>query len=136
MHIEVNGVPGDGTVLLDTGVGVGYLTAPAGSIPQPYANCSNNEPHCAPSNTEIKVSFPGTTADVASFNYRLDSDDPMRPSQVVVVGQDDGKVFYNTSRRVLQGLDYIYDAKNGYVGFRWKNAPGTNGSVNVAPSSP
>jgi hypothetical protein len=132
MHIEVNGVAGDGTVLMDTGVGVGYLTAPAGSIPQPYAACANDQPHCAPPDTQIKVSLPGATDAVISFSYRLDSDNPMRPSEVVVVRQDDGKVFYNTSRRVLQGLDYIYDAKNGFVGYRWKDVPGTDGFVNAA----
>lgn len=133
MRIEVNGVSGTGNVLIDTGVGVGYLTAPAASIPLPYAACADDRPRCAPSDTEIKVSLPAATGETMNFRYRLDSGDPMRPTEVVVVGEDDGKVFYNTSRRVLQGLDYVYDAENGFVGFRWKNAPGTDGSVNVTP---
>jgi outer membrane autotransporter protein len=131
MRIGVNGVYGDGNVLMDTGVGTGYLKAPDNSIPRPYAWCSDGVRDCAHPSTLIEVALPGETGETAFFQYRLTGADPMSPTEVVVVDQTGNDIFYNTSRYVLQGLDYIYDAENGFVGYRWKNTAGTDGHVNV-----
>lgn len=131
MGISVNGTQGNGTVLMDTGVGVGYLTPPAGAVVGPLVSCGVVGGHnCAPNGTTIAVTLPGQTGTTAFFQYVIGDGSAMQPV-AVSVDNTGGGVFFNTSRYVLQGLDYIYDAQNGLVGYVWKNAPSTTGNVNV-----
>ncbi|MEI9900299.1 MAG: autotransporter-associated beta strand repeat-containing protein, partial [Hyphomicrobium sp.] len=128
MDIDVNGARGSGNVLMDTGVGVGYLNPPGAAVIGPLVQCpGTTDVRCAPNGTHIAVSLPGQTGEVALFRYDIGSGNVMQPEGVIV---DDGSdVFFNTSRYVLQGLDYIYDAANGFIGYRWSGAADTDGHV-------
>ncbi len=128
MEIDVNGAHGTGNVLMDTGVGLGFLTPPAGAIPSLVA-CPSGGFECAPDGTHIAVSLPGQTGETAFYRFDVGVSNPTKSVAVIVV--DGSSIFFNTSRYVLQGLDYIYDATNGFVGYRWKNTAGTDGFVNV-----
>jgi hypothetical protein len=52
----------------------------------------------------------------------------MQPADVVVV--HDPQPFLNSSRHFLSGMNFIYDAAGGYVGFQWTGgASGSSGFV-------
>lgn len=72
MTVSANGVSGTGTVLMDTGVGIAYLTPPAGSSVGPLAACPSSVlPQCAPNGTVVKLYLPDQSAPVAAYSFVL-----------------------------------------------------------------
>jgi hypothetical protein len=110
MTVSVNGVEGDGTILMDTGINYMFLSPPAGS------GLVHGER--APMGTAIAIAMPDARHAGARYAFSVgDSSNPMHPEKVEVV-RDRG-VFVNTGRMFLEGFDYLYDAAGGYVGYRW-----------------
>jgi len=112
--------PACGTVLPDTGVTGMFLTLPAGEE-QASAGVSGTD-RTLPSGSKVTISLaPGTsTPGIASYSFRVgDVADPLAPSRVTLVGRGDRPTFVNTSVRLLNGFDYLFDADNGIVGYRW-----------------
>ena len=48
-----------------------------------------------------------------------DAANPLTPGRVVLLERGDQPTFVNTSLRLLNGFDYLFDADNGIVGYRW-----------------
>jgi len=133
MTVSVNGVSGTGTVLMDTGVGIAYLTPPVGSSVGPLAACpSTGLRQCAPNGTVVTLYLPDQSAPVAVYSFVVgQSDNPLRPDDVVMV--NGSAVLLNTRRHFLGGFDLIYDEADGFVGYRWTgNASGARGGMNAA----
>jgi hypothetical protein len=47
-----------------------------------------------------------------------DAANPLTPGRVVLLERGDQPTFVNTSLRLLNGFDYLFDADNGIVGYR------------------
>jgi len=110
-----------GTVLPDTGVSVMYLTVPPDQE-QDSAISAGAGRILAPG-TKVTISLaPGTSARgvISGYSFRVgDTADPLAPGRVILVGRGDRPTFVNTSVRLLNGFDYLFDADNGIVGYRW-----------------
>ena len=135
MDITVNGTTGPGNLLIDTGVTDAYLVPPPGATFGPLFVCPLTvpPPRCAPDGTSIAVLVPGQGGGQAmAYNFQLGPGitppSPMEPDDVIIALTGTS---FNTSRHVLSGLDYIYDAENGFVGYHWLNTAGATGSVNI-----
>jgi hypothetical protein len=122
MAVSVDGVVGDGTILMDTGINYMFLSAPAGTPLEPGTR--------APAGTKIAVYLPDRRSPQPAF-YAFtvgERGNPLRPEKVEVV-RDRG-VFVNTGRMFLEGFDYLYDAAGGYVGYGWnRRLSGSLGGV-------
>jgi hypothetical protein len=111
MTVSIDGVEGDGTILMDTGINYMFLSPPDGTR---LAHGTR-----APTGTKLAIYLPNRRSPQPAF-YTFsvgDSRNPMQPDKVEVV-RDRG-VFVNTGRMFLEGFDYLYDAAGGYVGYRW-----------------
>ena len=73
--------------------------------------------------------MPNAANPVASYSFTVGQNaHPMHPPVVVVV--HDPQPFLNSSRHFLSGMNFIYDAAGGYVGFQWTGgAGGSDGFV-------
>jgi hypothetical protein len=111
MAVSVDGVVGNGTILMDTGINYMFLSAPAGTPLEPGTR--------APVGTKIAVYLPDRRSPQPAFySFTVgERGNPLRPEKVEVV-RDRG-VFVNTGRMFLEGFDYLYDAAGGYVGYGW-----------------
>ena len=57
----------------------------------------------------------------------------MQPDQVVIAN-DPSEVFLNTSAHFLNGMNFIFDPTNGYVGYQWTgNTSSSDGFVTSVP---
>ena len=111
MAVAVDGVVGDGTILMDTGINYMFLSAPAGTRLEHGTR--------APAGTKIAVYLPDRRSPQPAF-YTFsvgERGNPLQPDRVEVV--HDHGVFVNTGRTFLEGFDYLYDALGGYVGYGW-----------------
>jgi hypothetical protein len=120
MTVSVNGIPGNGHVLMDTGVGDAFLSPPSNADVGTLVDCpGSTRQQCAPDGDVIGVYLPDQTNPVAYYNFTVgQADNPMSPVSVTVVNDATG-VFLNTSRHVLGGINFIYDNTNGYIGYIW-----------------
>ncbi|WP_267211619.1 pepsin/retropepsin-like aspartic protease family protein [Chelatococcus asaccharovorans] len=112
------GEPACGTALIDTGVSDMYLTVPpdreAGFVTQ------GDHGRTLVPGTKVSVTFsarPSNDAPGYLFTAGMGSD-PLAPSRIILVGGKDRPPFVNTSVHILNGFDYLYDADEGYAGFR------------------
>ena len=130
MTITVNGASAAGHLLMDTGVNTAYLSPPSGAPLGALGGCQEaRSDRCAPPGTKVTVAVPNAVNPVASYSFIVGEDgNPMQPGDVVVV--HDPAPFLNTSRHFLSGMNFIYDAAGGYVGFQWTGGAGAgNGFV-------
>jgi hypothetical protein len=132
MAVSVDGVEGNGTILMDTGINYMFLSPPAGTPLVPGTR--------APIGTKIAVYLPDRrTPQPAFYAFTVgERSNPSQPEKVEVVG--DRGVFVNTGRLFLEGFDYLYDAAGGYVGYGWNRrlgatAGGVTPGLSVAPVS-
>jgi hypothetical protein len=118
MTVSVDGVEGDGTILMDTGINYMFLSPPAGT--------GLVHGMRAPAGTRIAISLPDSRHPSAHYAFTTgDAGNPLHPEKIEVV-RDRG-VFVNTGRMFLEGFDYLYDAASGFVGYRWNGR--LNGSL-------
>jgi hypothetical protein len=130
MTVSVDGVAGDGTMLMDTGINYMFLSPPAGTPLAPGTR--------AAAGTKIAVYLPARlTPQPAFYAFTIgERANPLQPEKVEVV--HDGGVFVNTGRLFLEGFDYLYDAAGGYVGYGWNRRlsgayGGVTPSLSLAP---
>lgn len=109
MAVMVDGIVGNGTILVDTGINYMFLSPPEGTRLERGRH--------APAGTRIGVFIPGhRNPPAVYYGFTVGTrDNPMHPERVEVV--HDRGVFVNTGRMFLEGFDYLYDAAGGYVGF-------------------
>ncbi len=105
-----------GTALVDTGVTTMYLTLP----PAQLTGQTQPNPAGVPtptSGTALRIAF-GPGGSGPSYAFRAgDQTNPSAPHAIILVNRP-GTVFVNTSVRLLNRFDYLYDADGGFVGFR------------------
>lgn len=131
MTISVNGVSGDGHILMDTGVDTAYLSPPHEAKLGKLVECKrNSKAECLPKGSVIEVFLPNKTNPVACYTFKIEEEDNlMQPHGVHVLKNPN--VFFNSSRHVLGGMNFIYDNTNGYVGYIWNGHSGKHiGYVN------
>jgi hypothetical protein len=119
MTITVNRASAEGHLLMDTGVNTAYLSPPPAAPLGTLGGCqAARSDRCAPPGTKVTVAVPNAANPVASYSFTVGEDsNPMQPGDVVMV--HDPAPFLNTSRHFLSGMNFIYDAAGGYVGFQW-----------------
>ena len=73
--------------------------------------------------TKVTISLvPDAQARGAVSDYTFavgDAADPLAPGRVILLERGDQPTFVNTSLRLLNGFEYLFDAENGIVGYRW-----------------
>jgi hypothetical protein len=111
MAVSVDGIEGNGTILMDTGIRYMFLSPPAGT--------SLVHGTRAPPGTKIAIYLPDRrTPQPAFYTFTVgERSNPLQPERVEIVL--DRGVFVNTGRMFLEGFDYLYDAAGGYVGYGW-----------------
>jgi hypothetical protein len=111
MTVSVDGVEGDGQILMDTGINYMFLSPPQGTRLQRGSR--------APSGTQIGIFLPDRRhPQPASYSFTVgERGNPMHPERIDVV--HDAGIFVNTGRMFLEGFNYLYDAAGGYVGYGW-----------------
>jgi hypothetical protein len=124
--ISVNGhMPAAcGTVLPDTGSTVMFLTLPPdqqqGVV---LTGAPRPDRRIVGLGTKVTISLvPDAQARNAVSEYTFtvgDAADPLAPGRVILLERGDQPTFVNTSLRLLNGFDYLFDAENGIVGYRW-----------------
>lgn len=109
--------PACGTVLVDTGVTVMYLSVPEDQSDGLEHVDVHGHPVLA-DGTELQI-LPGPGDAAPSYGFRVGAEkDPLVPEEVVLVGSGRRPPFVNTTVRALNAYDYAYDADAGLVGFR------------------
>jgi hypothetical protein len=113
--------PACGTVLPDTGLALMFLALPPDRVDSLALPAGGDR--TLPAGTKVTITLaPGGPGGKARAAYSFavgDLADPLTPRRVVVVGHGDRPTFVNTGVHVLNGFDYLYDADQGIVGYRW-----------------
>ena len=121
---------------MDTGVDTGFLTPPAGSNLGTLVECPDSTlVECLPPGDVIGIYLPNETNPVAFYSFTTDlNGNPMQPDGVHNVSGS--SVFFNTSRHVLGGINFLYDNTNGYIGYIWNGHSSSSiGYVHPATTS-
>lgn len=126
MTISTNGVSGNGNILMDTGVSPGYLSPPVNANLGTLVTCPDSLlVECVPDGEVIGVYLPNQANPVAFYTFTTgEAGNLMEPHGVHVVGDSD--VFFNSSRHVLGGINFIYDNTDGYIGYIWNGLSGSD----------
>ncbi len=135
MTIVINGTPADGNLLMDTGVDTAFVVPPANAVIGTLVQCPDSTRiECAPDGTIFEVYLPDQSNPIAYYKFTIGSSgNPMEPNGAHIQGASTN-VFLNTSRHFLDGMNMIYDNKNGYVGYVW-NSLSSNSVGFVDPAS-
>jgi hypothetical protein len=112
--------PACGTVLPDTGLTPMFLALPPDQVEGRALPAGNDR--TLPPGTKVTITLapavPGGKP-TASYSFATgDTDNPLAPRRVILVGQGDRPTYVNTGVHVLNGFDYFYDADVGLVGYR------------------
>jgi hypothetical protein len=107
--LSINAVmpPACGSLLVDTGVASAFMTVPEQQAP-------GNQ--LQPGDT-VAVSLPHEDGFSPLYTFSVDDGSPLTPDRIHLrVARE--RVFLNTSFHFLNGFDVLFDADEGYVGFR------------------
>jgi len=118
--ISINGMTpaACGSLLMDTGVTTMYMTVPDDQAP-PDSRTRDGRSPTLRVGTQVTISVPGEEKATARYTFKLGDDgNALAPAHLVLVDRARAP-FVNTSVRLLNGFDYLYDADVGYVGLRW-----------------
>ena len=112
-----------GVSLVDTGVTGMYLTLPPAAAGASRAKTDKGEATLA-DGTKLGFVFagtPGANGATGSASYAFTVGQPGNPLSpgFLILSTDRPQPFVNTSVRFLNGFDYLYDADDGMVGYRW-----------------
>jgi hypothetical protein len=118
--ISVNGAKpaACGSLLMDTGVTVMYLTVPESQAPADIRTVRGLGPTLV-AGTKLTISIPAEGSPQALYTFAVGDDlNPLAPGRLNLVERS-RPPFVNTSVRFLNGFDFLYDADGGFVGLRW-----------------
>lgn len=126
MTITANGVGGPGNILMDTGVDTAFFVTPPNVNLGPLVQCPDSTlTECVGNGNVIGVYLPNQASPTAFYTFTVgETGNLMQPDGVHVVGGS--KTFFNTSRHILGGINFIYDNSNGYIGYIWNGLSGSN----------
>jgi len=100
--------PACGSMLVDTGVGDMYMSAPPAQIPA--------DP--LPDGTSVEIRLGDAAASESLYSFAVgDPASRLAPSRIFL-NPSPSRVFVNTGFHLLHGFDYLYDADGGYAAFR------------------
>ncbi|PPE81103.1 hypothetical protein C3941_04770 [Kaistia algarum] len=100
--------PACGSMLMDTGVGDMYMSAPPSQIPAKPL----------PDGTSVAISLGSAEASQPLYSFTVgDPASRLAPSRIFLSASDK-RSFVNTGFHLLYGFDYLYDADGGYAAFR------------------
>lgn len=106
-----------GTMLLDTGVSVMYLTLPPAQtdgLDMPGLRGGR----VVMDGASLAIA-PGEGQPAPAYGFTVgDRGNPVTPARVILVGRGDRPAFVNTTVRALNAFDYLFDADAGEAGFR------------------
>lgn len=103
--------PACGTMLIDTGVSTMYMTVPSTQAPVGAKTL--------PPQQEVAIALGDASSSSPLYTFRTDDpESTMAPNAVVLRVSDTAAPFVNTSVNFLNGYDYLYDAGEGFIGFR------------------
>ncbi len=109
--------PACGTVLMDTGVDTMYLTLPAPQLEGQTVLAPDGKT-VLPPGARLKIELLGHGTGPAYDLVVGNAGDPVAPVRVILVPREGPVTFVNTSVRLLNRFDYLFDADGGYAGFR------------------
>ncbi|HYE00297.1 MAG TPA: hypothetical protein VEH84_13000 [Alphaproteobacteria bacterium] len=123
MCVQVNDSPCmAGTVLVDTGIPQSYLTVPTATafqtVKAPDASMKSVMIDVLANGTKVAVQIPDATAPAGGESFVVGGGSPVEPLQVIPWRSDTRPVFINTGRHFLRQTQFLYDAKNGYIGLK------------------
>ncbi|GLK74206.1 hypothetical protein ACFSKM_18240 [Ancylobacter dichloromethanicus] len=107
-------LPACGTVLIDTGVSVMYMTVPAAQAPSVQGTAAEGT---LPPGTQVAISVGEEGSAFPLYSFAAGDGSPLAPDAIHLRVADD-RVFVNTSYHLLNGFDMLFDGEGGYVGFR------------------
>ncbi|MFG1184969.1 MULTISPECIES: hypothetical protein [Xanthobacter] len=106
-----------GTLLLDTGVSIMYLTLPPAQT-DGLAVPGLRGGRVVADGASLAIS-PGAGQPAPAYSFTVgDRSNPVTPERVILVGRGDRPPFVNTTVRALNAFDYLFDADAGEAGFR------------------
>ncbi len=113
-----------GTLLPDTGSTVMFLTVPPDQQQEVViTGAPRPDRRIVGPGTRVTISLvPDASArgTVSEYSFVVgDAANPLTPGRVVLLERGDQPTFVNTSLRLLNGFDYLFDADKGIVGYRW-----------------
>lgn len=119
MTVCVNGVCGNGMSVMDTGITNAIINPPSGVNVGALINCPDTQQaKCVDDGNMFSVYYPNQKHPVAFYTFTTgQTDNPMQPNSVAF--QNRPTIYWNTSRHLIGGMNFIYDNKNGYAGFIW-----------------
>lgn len=107
--------PACGSLLLDTGVIRSFLTVPEAQLSGLLAPDGRS---ALADGVRVDI-LPAEGASEPRYGFAVGNRaDPAAPEAVIVVPRPGAPAFFNTSVRVLNTYDYLFDADKGVVGFR------------------
>ncbi|ARQ03074.1 hypothetical protein CAK95_19880 [Pseudorhodoplanes sinuspersici] len=109
--IALNGrtPPACGSMLMDTGVSAMFMTVPpdqAGAVTRTLPDGTN---------VSVRIGAPENSSEL--YQFTVGSTSPLAPDGIHL-RVSPTRVFVNTSYRLLNGFDVLYDADGGYAAFR------------------
>ncbi len=115
-----------GSLLVDTGISHSYITVPTSvryaTAREPDASARKVMIDVLAKGTEVQISVPGPvgggSAPVVQTRYRVGGSDPITPYQVIPWSSDSRPPFVNTGRHFLRQYQFLYDARQGYIGLK------------------
>ena len=101
--------PACGNMLVDTGVAAMFMTAPPAQTGAMTGTLATG--------TEVSIRLGTAEQSSELYRFTVGGQSPLAPDRIHLrVSRD--RVFVNTSFRLLNGFDMLYDADGGYAGFR------------------
>lgn len=107
--------PACGTALIDTGVTTMYLTLPPAQLADRTLGTTSGQTLAR--GAELKVAFGAPGSDLG-YAFRAGEGHHLAAPVSIVLVNRTNRVFVNTSVRLLNAFDYLYDAQEGFVGLR------------------
>jgi hypothetical protein len=134
--ISVNGsTPACGDMLVDTGITTMFLTVPEQEIASALRRGANRAITLA-AGSKVAIAAGATEGPEARYWFAVgDRRNPLAPERITFVRRS-GKAFVNTGVHFLNGFDYLFDADEGRVGFRWTgHSPAQQGEISADRSA-
>lgn len=117
ISVDGRAPPACGTALIDTGVTTMFLTLPPAQLADRTHQGKAGMPLSLAPGAGLAVTF-GAPGSTLGYGFRAgDAGDPVAPGAIVLANRP-GRVFVNTGVRLLNAYDYLYDAEEGFSGFR------------------
>lgn len=109
-------------ILVDTGIPQSYMTLPTAIQFDEVEQTDLSEPTkkvgvLAP-DTSVAVRIPNAADPIATDAFIVGAGAPNEPAQVIPSSTDTRAPFINTGRHFLRQYQFLYDAKQGYVGMK------------------